>query len=420
MRQEQIEDLNISLDCTGSWEYAKVSYPVRYGLFAQIENKEYIFRFSPGGEIKYIQGRGPDWPRNEWLKRTPANDWVYYSAEGYNSIFSLTGEYYLPCFSYTDNSVSVVNPFKLSAVKNAVDSVGHLSARITRLLEGHLPPDVKKFFAHAARNDAESLAGRSDDFHAILGGPVSVLPPDTRHVDYEVIPLIIADGCLYNCGFCSVKTGKGFSVRSRENITGQIGALKEFYGPDIVNHNSIFIGQHDAIQAGAGMIEFVAEESYEAFRLGSSFMKGANLFIFGSVGSFLSATENLFEILDVMPYRTFINIGLESADQNSLDILNKPVSAAKVRDAFIRMNEINLKYERIEVTANFVLGPVLPENHSDSIIKLVSGLGRHTEKGAIYLSPLDGGEAVREIRRQIYNIKNYSRVPVYLYLIQRL
>ena len=54
------------------------------------------------------------------------------------------------------------------------------------------------------------LHERSQKLNEIIGGRVSVLPPDTRHVDYEVIPVMISDGCLYHCDFCCVKSTSKF------------------------------------------------------------------------------------------------------------------------------------------------------------------------------------------------------------------
>ena len=415
------EDLGVSLDNEGSREYAKVSYPIRYGNYARIMDTDYIYQFNLSGEIKFIQGHTSAWPGNEWLKRTAANDWVYYSTEGYSSVHSLTGEYYLPCFSYSKNSISAINPFETATVKKALNSLENLFVKIGRLCEDSAPREIRPFFRLVSRNDKEKLRSRSDELHEITGAPLTVLPPDTRHVDYDVIPIIIADGCLYNCEFCIVKTKQNFLVRSRDNITRQIEHLKNFYGQDLVNYNSIFLGQHDALQAGADIIEFASVTAYEMFQFKNSIMKGANLFFFGSIDSLLSSSEILYESLNKSPFFTYINIGLESADQESLDILKKPVTADLVKDAFRRIADINRRFERIEATANFVIGSMLPENHRSSIIDLAgNSSNRYSPKGTVYLSPLDNGEAVREIRKNIYRIKNHSRFPVYLYLMQRL
>ena len=61
--------------------------------------------------------------------------------------------------------------------------------------------------------------------------------------------------------------------------------------------------------------------------------------------------------------------------------------------AFARMLEINRRYDKIEITANFLFGDDLPSGHLTSFIELTQKrLRRPYGKGAIYFSPLvDGG-----------------------------
>jgi hypothetical protein len=155
-------------------------------------------------------------------------------------------------------------------------------------------------------------------------------------------------------------------------------------------------------------------------------MKGSCLFLFGSVDSLIHCEEALFETLNGLPFSTYINIGFESADPETLVLLEKPVTVEKVREAFGRMTEINRTYERIEVTANFVFGKSLPPDHLLSIIELTNARAGHfCDKGGVYLSPLmnDNIGTVtrrRELVRKFYAVKSQCRIPVFLYLIQRL
>ncbi len=416
-----IDGLTITLGKEGSGQYLKASYPVRYGRYAEIKNRRYIFQFNLNGEIKFIQGQSHVWHHNEWLKRTVANDWIYYTTNSYSSLFSLIGEYYLPCFAYDSNPYAVTNPFTTQAVTKALAAAEHIRAQIAGLSAASLPEHARAFLRRIAANDPALLAARAEALHTILGCRVTVLPPDTRDVDYDVIPVMIADGCLYKCGFCSVKTGQSFAPRSRQNILGQLQKLKDFYGPDLRNYNSLLLGQHDALFAGQELIEYAAEKAYELLELERSFMSGPRLFLFGSVGSLLAAPEALFRSLNATPFFTSINIGLESAQQESLDLLQKPLQERLVRDSFARMMDINKAYERIEISANFVTGDPLPEQHITSMAGLVAGsIDRQCSKGAIYLSPLSSQEPLRKIRDQIYALKRSSRMPVFLYLMQRL
>jgi hypothetical protein len=424
MESYQIGGLSITLNKEGTREYAKVSYPIRYGFYSEITTADYVFQFNLNGEIKFIQGLGKTWPDpSEWLKRTVGNDWIYYSTGGYSGVYDSFGEYYLPCPSYPSNAFTVGNPFDDQAVRSAIRSWHELQAGMKALISDAVPERLKSFLILVIKNNPEILKQKSFRFHELIGERVSVLPPDTRHVDYEVIPITVADGCLYSCGFCRVKSQQDFAPRPKESITGQIEKLKEFYGKDVRNYNSIFLGQHDALNADAELLEFAAKYAYERFEFESSNIEGANLFLFGSADSLLNSQDALFESLEKLPFSTYINIGLESADSKTLAAIKKPITAETVDEAFVRMLEINRRYNKIEVTANFVFGDNLPSSHLSSFFELTGKrLKRPYGKGAIYFSPLisSGVEKNRGMVRKFYRVKTLSPIPTYIYLIQRL
>ena len=81
----------------------------------------------------------------------------------------------------------------------------------------------------------------------------------------------------------------------------------------------------------------------------------------------LAATEayTVIEAIGRLPYYTYVNIGFKSADAANLRHLNKSLEITKIEDAFQMMLDVNRNYHNIE-------------------------------------------------------IKNLSRLPTYLYLIQRL
>jgi len=424
----QFDNLSIILNKEGSQEFSRVSYPIRYGRFAEVKTPDYIFQFNLNGEIKYIQGRGQGWPHPaEWLRRTVANDWIYFSVgSSYSSVYDFIGEYYLPCLSYPSNSITGDNPFDDNAVRSAFTAWRELLSKIKALTSSFIPQRLRDFLILLTESHPEALRLRSQQLHNLIEGRLTVLPPDTRHVDYNVIPLIVADGCLYNCGFCRVKTGQGFAPRTRKNIMGQIKDLKEFYARDLSNYNAIFLGQHDALCAGPELLEFAATKAYEIFEFERSNLRGAQLFLFGSADSLINSQDALFESLNCLPFSTYINIGLESADPATLTVLKKPIDVEMVGEAFARMLEINRRYEKIEVTANFLLADDLPRGHLPSLLELTRNrLNRFYNKGAIYLSPLINRrakdvETKREILRKFNEVKTLSRLPTFIYLIQRL
>jgi len=422
MESYRLQDFDITLNKRGADRYTKASYPVRYGKFCEIKSADYLFQFNLAGEIKYIQGLNHNWPHPaEWLKRTDANDWVFYSNTGYHRIFDLLGEYYLPCLPYPSNSIWAYNPFDEPMVQKALKAWVQLLIILRTMDNTGFPENIKNFLKLVTRHDHMVLHWKSKKLHEIIGSQVSVLPPDARHVDYEVIPLIIADGCLYHCDFCCIKTRQHFRTRSERDILLQIRQLKTLYGANLANFNALFLGNHDALAAGNKLICLAAEEACQSFGFVEAHVKNPTLFLFGSVDSLLDAGNSLFESLNRTPFRTYINIGLESADPTTLAAIKKPLAKYKIVDAFQKMLAINRTYLNIEITANFLIGNRLPSGHYRALTDMVrSQLDRFYSKGGIYLSPLNSSCNYRELLHTFGNIKNLSRLPTYLYLIQRL
>ncbi len=420
-----IDNLHITVEKEGARSYSKVSYPLRYGRFAEIQTPEYIFQFNLNGELKFISGRGKGWPHpSEWLKRTITDDWVYYSAGGYDGPYDCFGEYYVPCLSYPSNNINSCDPFNNDAVISAIKAWGRLHKRLTELTFGSFPNRVGELLDRVIFNSPSELHKKCGKINEITGDNITVLPPDARHVDYDVIPVIIADGCLYRCGFCRVKSRHTFKERSRENIETQARYLKDFYGYDISNYNSVFIGQHDALNASADLLEFAAKYVFDAFDLSNSNLEGPSLFVFGSVDSIMKSDYAIFERINRLPFRTYINIGFESADQETLNKLGKGTTKEAVERAFAKIVDINKRYEQIEITSNFVFGADLPDGHIKSFFRLIEKNYDHPfHKGTIYFSPLINAKNMEwksSIKREFYKLKVGIPVPSFLYLIQRL
>ncbi len=415
------EDLSIEINCLGATEYTKISYPVKYGIFSRLETRDLILEFDLNHDIRHARGKTAQWLHpQEWLKRTKGNDWVYYSTGGYAGVFESIGEYYLPNLMYTTNSLLGGKPFE-------EPEVARLSQNWHQTLSGiemdrkAMPETVARWVEKILARTAADLADKADQLFDIPGGRVTVLPPDARHSDYDVIPLTIADGCLYKCRFCKVKNKKKFTPRSRQDIDGQLHRLKALYAKDIINYNSLFLGEHDALNAPADLILYGARTAYDRLNLGRSIMKKPCLYFFGSVDALLNAEEALFEGLDRLDFQTYINIGLESADQETLERIGKPITREKVVQAFDRMQAVNQKYSRVEMTCNFIMDEGLPPGHNRSMMELVREKLRFTQpKGSVYLSPLRFGRPSREVLFDFYHLKTQSRLPMFLYIIQRL
>ncbi len=415
----------ISVEKSGPDKLVKQTFPLRFGKYSEIRTTDYEFCFNLNGEIKSIRGLKSDWPHPaEQFKRTVGNDWVYYTVgdtSGADGIISWMGEYYLPCLPYSSNPVWEINYFSNPEVMNAMGQWSQLFGTLYMANEKGLYPHARDLIERILVNDDQTLYRKSKQLNEIIGHRVSVLPPDTRHVDYNVIPLTIADGCLYHCKFCCVKSDQAFQRRSHDSIRGQIAALKNHFSSDLINYHALFLGNHDALAAGKKLICFAAQEAYDAFGFRLRKDQRPFLFLFGSVDSLLKTNQTFFEQLNRLPFYTYINIGFESVDKTTLATIGKPVTVEKVKKAFAKMLQINTAYDQIEITCNFVAGDKLSPDHDDCLADLlktadVSG----KQKGAIYLSPLKDSPKKRELLSRFYKIKAESRLPVFVYLIQRL
>ncbi|MCG8632551.1 MAG: radical SAM protein [Desulfobacterales bacterium] len=414
-------DLSIELNCLGSREYTKISYPVKYGIFSRLETRDLILEFNQNHEIRHARSKTRSWPDpQEWLKRTTGNDWVYYSTGGYAGVFESIGEYYLPNLMYTTNSLLGGKPFNEPEVARLSLDWHHTLAGIP-LNRAGMPPHIRDWAEKIQSRTPADLDAKAGALFKISGGRTTVLPPDARHSDYDVIPLTIADGCLYKCKFCKVKNKKQFTPRTRADIDRQLNELKTLYADDLINYNSLFLGEHDALNAPADLILYAARTAHGALNFGKSVMKHPRLCFFGSVDAVLNAEERLFKELDTLPFNTCINIGLESADPATLEKIGKPVTAEKVTQAFDRMQAVNKTYHRVEMTCNFIMDEDLPPGHTTAMMALVRDRQRFTRpKGCVYLSPLRFGRPSREVLFDFYSLKTRSRLPMFLYIIQRL
>jgi hypothetical protein len=304
---------------------------------------------------------------------------------------------------------------------NAFAAWSQLYANLHGPGKEHLHVKASELIGLIIDNHDGVLHERSQRLIEIIGGRVSVLPPDTRHVDYEIIPVMISDGCLYHCDFCCVKSTSKFQARSKSDILEQIRRLKGLYARNIENYNGLYLGNHDALAAGEDLIGFAASEAFSEFGLGGPRRMTPLLFLFGSVHSLLKSEDKLFTKLNHLPFHTYINIGLESIDSPTLAYIGKPVDELKVHEAFNKMLHINATHHNIEVTANFVIGKGLSHQHYQSMKELLQEAPVTSRgKGTIYLSPLKDSLKKRELLPLINEIKEQSRIPVYVYLIQRL
>lgn len=416
-----LNNCRITCNKQGSPVYTKMSFPVHCGLFTELETEEFVFHFNLNGEIIRARLKSRDWVHpHEWLKRTDGNDWVYYSTGGYTGVFEATGEYYLPNLQYPTNNLLGGRPF---ARKEVNDLVSHWHEMLVKTYKNlnNRPGEIDRFFQQAISNSPEMLAEKASRLFSIIGNRISVLPPDARHVDYNLIPLMISRGCLYKCRFCKVKNNTPFAEQTEKNIETQLMQLRNFYGRNIKNYNALFLGEHDGLQTRPPLLRQSIQKAYETFHFADSYLKETSVFLFGSVTSLQNCSESDFRELDMLPGMKYINIGLESCDQETLDRIGKPLQEKEVKEAFKLICHINEHFSGLEISANFIFDENLPENHYISMLELIRDSQKHVKpKGAIYLSPLKFDSPARKHLFAFNRLKTLSRLPTYLYIIQRL
>lgn len=419
--QYQAHSCRVQLNKRGEKNYTKASYPVRTGIYSELNGDEFIYHFNLNNEIVRIIGKTADWPHpHEWLKRTAGNEWIYYSTGGYTGVYETTGEYYLPNLPYSTNNALGGTPLENDHIRSAINNWYPILNELQTTLCSP-PEDVARFFESAAVKSPDYLSRKADSLRRCCGGRVTVLPPDTRHVDYDVIPVYLSKGCLYKCRFCKVKNNKPFSINSESNILSQLSTLQELYSDDLLNYNSVFIGEHDGLNGGPDRLLFTIRQVIENLRLSDSWCGGSNIFLFGSVFSLLNSPGSLFNELAEVPSNIYINVGLESADQETLDALGKPLTSQMITEAFDLIQDINDRYPTIEVTSNFVTDDSLNDNHYRTLIALIRDrIPKQKSKGCVYLSSLQFNSPSRAQLFQFYRLKVQSRLPLFLYTIQKL
>lgn len=404
----------------GSTTYQKMSFPIHCGEYSEFETDKHIFHFNLNHEVIRIKDKTGSWNHpHEWLQRTIGNDWLYYSTGGYTGVVEATGEYYLPNFRYSSNSVLGGNPFASTAVSDIIDNWFielQTFSHTTSTTQVELDP-----LSAYLENDPENLCVKAKQFHEIIGGQISVLPPDARHVGYNLIPILISRGCLYKCRFCKVKNKHSFQELNHSSIDAQIELLKKFYGPDLNNYNSIYLGEHDALNTSTATILYSIEQAQSCLNLKNSYLKGSNCFLFGSVTSLLESSEMLYSSLQQLNTSIYINVGLESPDQNTLDHIGKPITSAMVQEAFQRIQSINKSYSNIEITVNLLMDENLPVSHYQKTEALLRNNQTFQQnKGTVYFSPLSFDSPSRSRLFEFNRLKLMSRYPTFLYIIQRL
>ena len=437
MSSFKVDTIEILFDHGGDKRFNKYGYINWLGLPVKVFTREHAFDFGLEGRIHRIKkANGSDWPNNwDWLQRTLCNDWVYYDYSGWYESTDLTGDHWWAVNGRTDLPTTVDDKaLDRPYVQGTFNSFDYLITSINHILrerpeiytrDGQLAEigeqqRVWEFLEKVAQKNSSWLAKDAKNLHQIIEGNLPVLPPDTIKVDYQVIPVMIMDGCGYKCKFCDVRGNSVFNLRNEGNISEQLDALKRYLGNNLYNYNSVVLGQNNALAAGLELIEYAASEAYATLRCGESYHRGSNLFMFSTNKAFLEALDSTFDMLEQLPFEhVYINVGWEAVTAGNLRQLGKPQKSQQVFQGMTKAGKINRNYNKIHISGNFIIGNTLSGNQAISIASAI----RSTEYGGtIYLSPLHGQNDREQTLRDLKVIREAElpAVQVWLYTMQRL
>ena len=413
------DGIRVRLGVVGAVRYLKASWPVRYGCFHEISTPAYIFQFSPEGVIRFMQGRPGTWyDHSDWFKRTAGGDWVYYSSGGYNGAISSMGEHYIPLFAYPSNNVIGEKRYPEERCQKGLDALAS-TLEWADARAGEAPVAVGDFLRCIVHKNQPDFLGRlAHRFHHLTRGPLTVLPPDSRHVDYDILPVRLAEGCLYHCRFCGVKSPRPFAVGPQEDVADQVALLGDYFKGDLVNMGGVFLGEHDALAAGAMRVVAAAEACHALLEAGRGLADTPSLFLFGSPDALVGVSDAEWATMARLPFKVWINTGIESLDEATLHFLGRPTSLALVTEAVRRADAVMRRHENISISLNMVTGDALPPTHDEALTRFVAS--RDVHSAPIYLSPLKSDSQRHAVMERLIALKRISRAPLFLYLLQRL
>ena len=299
--------------------YESVSHVCFRGLFHEVAEKGIKYVTDLNGALKWVFIEESDaiYEAGSLFRRTIGGRWLIYDGSLYSESFDLTGRHYIPI------------PMDYQGVHVLKGERGLLQKalmRWDRWLDngngklGGQDGEARQFFY-----STKGLRNRDIRLRGILKATVPVVPPEAIFWDYDVIPIVLADGCVSNCTFCCVKTGGEFQERSFHQIQESIRGLKRWLGDDLKNFSSLFLGQNDALYADTRLLQDVAIYAHEEFCMDRAYVRPRGLFMFGSPLSLTKKKITDFNMIEKIPFeKIHINVGIESLDAHTLQALGRP------------------------------------------------------------------------------------------------
>ena len=427
----RIGDITVQFDRDGDRSFHKAGTIDWLGKPILVLSDSYTFHFDLEGRIQRIDGFASphSW---DWLQRTMANDWIYYykvwepgsslqpSGVIGDSVWAVNGRTDLPMLQghnglqrdYVEKALDAFDEL-IRSIQDWVNRKPEVYSESGQAAHTSDESRLWDFLGKAASHDREQLQTVADNLHRIHGR-MTVLPPDTIHVDYRILLIKVMDGCINACGFCMARGESEFAIRSKDDIDRQIDALAEVYGADLYNYNSVVFGECDALVSPS--TEYAANRAFDVFQCASSYHAGSNLFLFSTNKTLCEQPDSAFDMLEALPFENvYINVGWEAATDAALSHLRKQQTAQEVLVGMEKAGNINRKCKKVKISGNFITADGYP---CDGIVEAIR---KAQFCGQLYLSPLHGACSTAQALRDLEDIRNANPdVRVHLYTMQRM
>jgi hypothetical protein len=185
-------------------------------------------------------------------------------------------------------------------------------------------PDLEALLDRVASWTPERYAADAARFHAIFGD-VPVLPAD----QYLALYLQPVTGCVYNrCRFCSLYRDVPHHVRTPDEWDEHCDAVAAYFGPALPLRHGIFLGDANALDAGADALVDRLHSLRARIALSPETL-ARGFFAFHDTFSGPSWTAANYARAAAAGLRR-VYIGLESGDDGIRRAMAKPGAAAQV------------------------------------------------------------------------------------------
>lgn len=254
----------------------------------------------------------------------------------------------------------------------------------------HLPTQqAQAWFNQVAAWTVERLEQERERFFSAYT-PVGILPPD----QYYALVLQATQGCHWNqCTFCHFYRQVRFRIKSAEEFTEHIAAVKRFFGRAISLRRTIFLGDANALLIPQDRLLPLFDQVNRAFAVAVDDtvdhgdesrprVRGIYSFLDAFTGEKKSLAD--FQALRERHLRR-VYIGVETGCDELLRWLNKPATSQQVLDTVATLKEAGVSVGLIVLIG--VGGDRYYQAHVEQTVALLSQLSLDSQD-IVYLSPL--------------------------------